>query len=703
MVYQYCVERGCGRSLTTWHPAIEPTIKPVIMHHIPTPVQDRFRLLLLISGLMLIAQLGGAQNYITAPLYGTNGMVPTAFTTDPYAQVIMARQHLTPQGWQIIGATMTLDGGSNSIRLTKMDAYCGAPDPTFGATGQQTFGMGYQTHLNDMAVLDDDRIAVAGMNATGNGLSEIQPTIFLFRADGSLDTSFNHTGYNKMAIWPPSADIGHFFSVIPSDDGKLYAIGATGYDPGFSAAGVGVMRFDLDGTLDTTYSDDGITWASGPAGGITLNRGDAILHADGKITVAEITGTQIALMRFNADGTPDIDFGTNGTLVTTMTVGSGYFPFVEMEEQDDGRLLVSTQFNGFSISHMGRFTADGELDTSYGIEGISDIFVLDNGYVHSRGILIDPEGNTLQSVTWENSGSFTHYIVKRDANGAPFAGFGTNGVFTIPDSPNMSLFDIAMPDEDHILLGGGSGGSINAVRLTTSLDAERLVILGSDTSACPGSELVITPLQANGVGLEWTGGTTGPTLAVSASGSYEATAYTIGGCSQSDMIVVNLAGPGTPLITFVDNELNSSLTGELQWFLDGDVIAGASQATYTPTENGEYTVVLTDANGCSSTSDPFLLQNVGINALRMAAPEIQVFPNPANDQVYVQLPSSGSTGYQLVTLVDNAGRTVLRTRLQAGTVVPQRIDLSQVVPGCYVLMFGGEQDNNMYPVRLVKY
>lgn len=601
------------------------------MHHILTPVQDLFRRSFLISGLFLTAHLGSAQNYIPAPQFGTNGLVSTVFTTDPFAQVIMARQHLTPEGWQIIGATMTLDGGSNSIRLAKMDSYCGALDTAFGSGGLQTFGMGYQTHLNDMAVLDDGRIAVAGLSALGNGLSELKPTIFLFRADGSLDTSFNQTGYNKMLLWPPSADIGQFFSVLPTDDGKLYAIGATGYDPGFSASGVGIMRFNLDGTLDTDYSGDGITWVSGPSGGINWSRGDAVLHADGKITVAGITGTQIALMRFNADGTPDIDFGTNGTLVTTMTVGSGYFPFVELEEQADGRLLVSTQFNGFSISHMGRFTADGELDTSYGIEGISDIFVLDNGYVHSRGILIDPEGNTLQSVSWENSGNFTHYIVKRDANGAPFAGFGTNGVFTIPDSPNMSLFEIAMPDEDHVLFGGGNGSRLNAVRLTTSLDAEKLVVLGPDTSACPGSTLVITPLQADGVSLGWTGGSTDPTLAVSVSGSYVATAYTIGGCSQSDTIVVNLAGPGTPVITFVNNDLSSSLTGDLQWFLDGDVIADATQGTYTPTENGEYTVVLTDGNGCSATSVPFLVLNVGINSATNAATNLQLFPNPVNE------------------------------------------------------------------------
>ncbi len=78
-----------------------------------------------------------------------------------------------------------------------------------------------------------------------------------------------------------------------------------------------------------------------------------------------------------------------------------------------------------------------------------------------------------------------------------------------------------------------------------------------------------------------------------------------------------------------------------QWFLNGVVINGATNQTYTPTQDGSYTVKITGAGDCSSTSDAYPFKSIGIvtNALDAA---VHIYPNPANEAIYVEAPLNGS-------------------------------------------------------------
>jgi uncharacterized delta-60 repeat protein len=84
------------------------------------------------------------------------------------------------------------------------------------------------------------------------------------------------------------------------------------------------MKFDIHGQPVSSFGDDGVVMA----GTVPYTVGNALsLQADGKILAAGSTGelapgnNDWALWRFNSDGTPDTDFGTNG-LVTTEFFGN---------------------------------------------------------------------------------------------------------------------------------------------------------------------------------------------------------------------------------------------------------------------------------------------------------------------------------------------------------------------------------------------
>ncbi len=57
----------------------------------------------------------------------------------------------------------------------------------------------------------------------------------------------------------------------------------------------------------------------------------------------------------------------------------------------------------------------------------------------------------------------------------------------------------------------------------------------------------------------------------------------------------------------------SSEPSGIQWYLNGNIINGATSQYYTPVQNGNYTLMYTDSNGCSSTSPVYYFGTVNIN------------------------------------------------------------------------------------------
>ncbi len=74
-----------------------------------------------------------------------------------------------------------------------------------------------------------------------------------------------------------------------------------------------------------------------------------------------------------------------------------------------------------------------------------------------------------------------------------------------------------------------------------------------------------------------------------------------------------------------------------QWIKNGVPIPGATDSTYTVTENADYQVSVTDSTGCEGTSAIYEVRNVNINDLE-AGQYIHIFPNPANEKIYVNSP-----------------------------------------------------------------
>ncbi|TNE48171.1 MAG: T9SS type A sorting domain-containing protein, partial [Bacteroidetes bacterium] len=140
----------------------------------------------------------------------------------------------------------------------------------------------------------------------------------------------------------------------------------------------------------------------------------------------------------------------------------------------------------------------------------------------------------------------------------------------------------------------------------------------------------------------------------------------------------------------------------LQWYLFSGPIAGATGFEYCATMNGEYTLVLTDlTTGCTNsyttsvTVDPAYDCTVGTRDAVTGT--LTVFPNPAHDQVTVQLPVPLQQNSTL-RIWDIAGRLV--EQLPVGSGVNQiNMACNDRNPGVYVLEL--QQADKRYIGRLV--
>jgi uncharacterized delta-60 repeat protein len=209
------------------------------------------------------------------------------------------------------------------------------------------------------AVLQTDgKLLVAGMN-----WSEIRAgAVARVNPDGSLDSGFSGDG---KVLTQVAGSEDNALAIALQPDGKLVVggyIASRGWD--FSLA-----RFNPDGSLDTTFSGDGIIITQVGSGDSTIEA--LALQADGKIIAAgyaEGVTTDFALARYNPDGTLDTSFDGDGVLTTDFAFGDDYARAVRL--QADGKIVVAGHaYSGSNNFALARYNANGSLDTSFDGDG----------------------------------------------------------------------------------------------------------------------------------------------------------------------------------------------------------------------------------------------------------------------------------------------------------------------------------------------
>lgn len=336
----------------------------------------------------------------------------------------------------------------------------GSPDASFGAGGIVTtaFNGGTGT-AHDVAVQGDGRIVVVGSTRARAGFAgDDNFGVRRFNSDGSLDASFGAGGIVS-TDFSGLADSAK--AVALQSDGKIVVAGQT---QGALGTDLAVVRYNTDGSLDASFGNGGRV-ITDVAGGVDFATALA-LQPDGRIVVlarVSLAGSNVvaipALVRYGTSGAPDSGFGANGKVV-----GATSGPADHLALQADGKLLVAGSVNaGSSNSAFGltRFLANGAPDSAFGTPTAS-FFPSGNGTI-GRAVAVQADGRIVVVGEAASGGSTTFdvAVARFDVNGTLDPSFDTDGRLTVDyfGGADAGLDVVIQPDGRIVVAGSARNGT----------------------------------------------------------------------------------------------------------------------------------------------------------------------------------------------------------------------------------------------------
>jgi len=256
-------------------------------------------------------------------------------------------------------------------------------------------------------------------------------TLIRYNANGSLDTTFNTDGIVITPIGPYDA---YSYSVALQSDGKILLAG-TSYDSAKNY--FALVRYLSNGSLDTTFDTDGIVTTSF---GINDDVGYAVaIQNDGRIVMTgfsyngSTSDADFALARYNINGSLDSTFDTDGLVTTPI----GYYHDVvySIALQSDGKILVAgSAYNIFAHLDfaLARYNSNGSLDSTFDTDGkvITDI---GNSYDLGSSVAIQNDGKIVMAGYSENSNlSYDVSLARYNTDGSLDTTFDSDGKIILP-------------------------------------------------------------------------------------------------------------------------------------------------------------------------------------------------------------------------------------------------------------------------------
>ena len=160
-------------------------------------------------------------------------------------------------------------------------------------------------------------------------------------------------------------------AVAVQGDGKIVAVGSVVTNPANTDdTDLAIARFDADGSLDRTFAGTGmvIDDRMDIATSVSIRPGGAIFVAGIEIHSGAPNPSELAMMRYRPDGTPDPTFGDNGLLIIDVPgmEGSAASPVF----QPDGKMLFAGSAvpagGNTRVSLFARLLPDFSPDPTFG-------------------------------------------------------------------------------------------------------------------------------------------------------------------------------------------------------------------------------------------------------------------------------------------------------------------------------------------------
>ncbi len=435
---------------------------------------------LAVAGITVPPAQSGTPSAVLVARFGEDGALANGFGDGGIARLALGEGGrfvrprsvaLLPDGRVVAGGMLPrVEGrpGDADMVVARLDAE-GRLDPAFDGDGWLVLdasGLGTDDEAYDLTVLPDGRIILAGVADQARRRDDFALVRLL--PGGGLDPAF---GAGGPALTDFSLDGGTFdraYAAAAQAGGGVVVAGSANAQPV-------VARYLPDGRVDPVFGVNQFdTWGEAHA---------VAIQPDGKVVAGGYAfsgdSDNLFLMRLDAGGRLDLSFGGSGMTRLDVSGEDSTDIGQAVVVQPDGKIVLAgwTDAEGGADFVAVRYTADGQLDHRFGVNGRAIVDAAgDGGYDHARAILIQPDGKlVLAGVVLGDEGVSDLALVRLHPDGWPDEAFGDEGRAVVdlsgdggPDEANAVLLQ---PD-GRIVVAGVVGTGIDGDIALARFDAD---------------------------------------------------------------------------------------------------------------------------------------------------------------------------------------------------------------------------------------
>jgi len=334
----------------------------------------------------------------------------------------------------------------------------GELDPTFN-------GVGYRTEDNTsggatydighaVAIDSDDKIVVTGVSHSKSDYGDM--VIWRYNSDGTPDTTFNGVGYVTHTNASGYVGEDQANAIVIDSEHRILVAGYSNYDPGYMA----VWRYNSDGSLDTTFNSSGFTVFNhrtrDQAYGITID-------IDGKILVtgdSTTSDSDMMLWRYDNDGTLDTLFNGIGYIQYDRGTGgddTGNAVIVDRHQ----KIIVAGRSDGNDRDMaLWRYNSDGTLDTTFNTTGylFDDSAAGGSAGDSAKAVTIDNNGKIVVVGKSNNGSDYDMVIWRYNEDGSPDRTFNGVGYVVYENTSDTFKYDygnaVSVDSNNKIIVAG---------------------------------------------------------------------------------------------------------------------------------------------------------------------------------------------------------------------------------------------------------
>lgn len=234
------------------------------------------------------------------------------------------------------------------------------------------------------------------------------------------------------------------------------------------------------------------------------------------------------------------------------------------------------------------------------------------------------------------------------------------------------------------------------------------------TQSCEGYEVQFTDLS-NNVPTGWTwsfpGGTPAtsneqnPVVVYETEGDYDVTLEVANAAGSNEMTkddyMMIAFTPEQPEISISNYELVSSAEEGNQWYLNGDIIDGATTQTYVPMYNGAYSLTVTQGSCTSEFAEEIEYLWVGVSE-QFANQAVKIYPTPNQGRFTLEINTNTPEVLSMKVYDATNGVVYQEDNIQVNGPFKNQVDLGQLSNGIYFMVLEGQKEHYFQKVIIQK-